>query len=149
MKELDKLSKSILEELNKNAKTPIHIIAKRLGAPITTVHHRIKKLEEGGIIKSYKPVIDYVKAGKPIAAFIMITVDYNSLKNKKISQYDLMRSLNNIEHVVSSAMVTGISDIIIKIRVASMEELNDFVTIKLRNIDGIEKTNTAIILNEA
>ena len=33
--------------------------------------------------------------------------------------------------------------------VGDIDELNEFVTIYLRNIDGIEKTQTAIVLNEA
>jgi DNA-binding Lrp family transcriptional regulator len=45
-------------------------------------------------------------------------------------------------------MVTGGTDILIKIRVENIDELNNFVTIYLRNIEGIEKTRTMVILNE-
>ncbi|MBW3023240.1 Lrp/AsnC ligand binding domain-containing protein, partial [Candidatus Woesearchaeota archaeon] len=39
-------------------------------------------------------------------------------------------------------------DIILKIRVKDVDELNDFVTVYLRNLDGIEKTQTMVILSE-
>ena len=45
-------------------------------------------------------------------------------------------------------MITGQSDIVAKIRVKNIEEVSDFVTKELRNIDGIEKTQTLVVLTE-
>ena len=45
-------------------------------------------------------------------------------------------------------IVTGGTDILLKINVESIEALNDFIIKKLRNIDGVDKTNTMVILNE-
>jgi DNA-binding Lrp family transcriptional regulator len=44
-------------------------------------------------------------------------------------------------------IVTGGTDLIVKVRVKDVEELNEFVINKLRSIDGVDKTQTLIVLN--
>lgn len=146
---LDKKDLSIIEVLKHNSNLSTQQISKRTNIPITTVHNRIKKLEKEGVIREYSVVLDNKKIGRPIAAYILITVDYKLLQQLKISQYDLTKKLKYNPAVEESAMITGASDIIIKVRVKDMDELNEFVTINLRNIKGVEKTQTAVVLNEA
>ena len=146
---LDKKDTAILAALKENAKLSTQQIAKRTRIPITTVHNRIKKLEKEGVIKGYTVVLDNKKVGKPLAAYILVTVDYKQLKELKRSQYELAQQFLKNPAVESSAMITGLADIIIKLRVGSVDELNDFVTVYLRNVEGVEKTQTAIVLSEA
>lgn len=144
----DKKDFAIIEALKSGGRLSTQQIAKKTSIPITTVHNRIKKLEKEGVIKGYTVVLDNKKIGRTIAAYILVTVDYKYLKEKKMSQYELAQKLKSNSNVEEAAMVTGASDIIIKVRASDMEGLNDFITKYLRNIDGIEKTQTAVILNE-
>lgn len=146
---LDKNDLSIIEALKENSSLSTQKISRKVNIPITTVHNRIKKLEKEGIIEGYTIKLNNKKIGKPIAAYIMITVDYKLLQQLKISQYELARKLKANTAVEDAAMVTGAGDIIIKVRVKDIDELNEFVTIELRNIKGVEKTQTAVVLNEA
>ncbi|MBS3114319.1 Lrp/AsnC family transcriptional regulator [Candidatus Woesearchaeota archaeon] len=145
---MDEKDEKILRLLKENSKSTTQQIAKKTLIPITTVHNRIKKLEKEGIIKKYTVEVDNKKLGKNIAAYIHIVVDYRLLKEIKMSQHELARKLRQYDFVEEAAMVTGGTDIIIKVRVRDINELDDFVTKKLRNIDGIEKTQTMIILND-
>ena len=146
---MDKKDATIISELKQNAKLSTQQIAKRTRIPITTIHNRIKNLEKEGVIKGYTVLLDNKKIGKPIAAYVLITVDYKLLKEIKKSQYELAQQLMKHQAVESSAMITGAADIIIKLRLGSIDELNEFVTNYLRNVEGVEKTQTAIVLNEA
>ena len=145
---MDEKDEKILKLLKENSKLTTQQIAKKILMPITTVHNRIKKLEKEGIIKRYTIELDNKKIEKNIAAYIHIVVDYRLLKEIKMSQHELARKLKQHELVEEAAMVTGGTDIIIKVRVKDIDELDDFVTKKLRNIDGVEKTQTMIVLNE-
>ena len=145
---MDDKDEKILGLLRENSNLTTHQLSKKLLIPITTVHNRIKKLKEEGIIKRYTLELDNKKLGKTVAAFINITVDYRLLKQMKLSQYDLAKKIKQHESVEEAAMVTGGTDIIIKVRVKSIDELDYFVTKHLRNIEGIEKTQTMVILNE-
>lgn len=145
---MDEKDEKILKLLRENSKLTSQQISKKTLMPITTIHNRIKKLEKEGIIEGYTVKLNNKKIGKAISAYIQITVDYRLLKEKKMSQHELARKLKQNEFVEEAAMVTGGTDIIIKVRVKNVDELDNFVTKYLRNIEGIEKTQTLLILNE-
>ena len=53
-----------------------------------------------------------------------------------------------MDEVDSADIVAGGTDMIIKVRAESMKRLNEFITEKLRNIKGIDKTQTLMVLEE-
>jgi len=75
-------------------------------------------------------------------------VDYKLLKQIKKTQDELTKKLKLHHSVEEASRITGGTDLIIKIRVKDVDELDDFVTTYLRNVDGIDKTQTMVILNE-
>lgn len=145
---LDEKDFAILDILKANSKLSTQKIAKTVKIPITTVHNRIKKLEKEGIIRNYTVNVDNKKLGKGLSAYVLITVDYKLLKELKTQQYDLAKKIKSHPSVEEASLVTGASDIIIKVRVSDIDELSEFVTKYLRNVNGVEKTQTAVILAE-
>lgn len=146
---MDAKDEKILAVLKENSRLSSQGISKRTAIPMTTVHNRIKKLLNEGIIEKFTVKLNPKKIGKTMAAYIMITIDYPALKQAKTSQHEVASKLKKHPVVEEAAMITGASDIILKVRVGSIEELDKFVTVELRNIYGIEKTQTIVILNEA
>ncbi|MFH0832540.1 MAG: Lrp/AsnC family transcriptional regulator [Candidatus Aenigmatarchaeota archaeon] len=144
---LDDKDWKIISVLKKNSKLSTQQIAKKTLIPTTTIHNRIKKLEKTGVIKNYTIVLDDKKAGKNISAYILLTVDYKLLKEKGVTQHEIAKMLKNHEFVEEVSMITGRSDIVIRIKVNDVEELDTFITKYLRNMDGVEKTETMMILS--
>ena len=70
------------------------------------------------------------------------------LKAAGLSQHELMLKLKRRAPVESAAMVTGGRDIVLKVRVATIDELNGFVTQELRTIAGVGATETLVVLEE-
>ncbi|MBS3128530.1 Lrp/AsnC family transcriptional regulator [Candidatus Woesearchaeota archaeon] len=144
---IDEKDKQILALLEEDSKLTSQKISRKTGLPITTVHNRIKKLEKEKIIKKYSLIIDKKKLGKIISACIQVTVTYGH-PQKKFSQEEIARKIKALSGAEEVMIVTGGTDILLKINVESIEALNDFIIKKLRNIDGVDKTNTMVILNE-
>lgn len=142
---LDKKDLKVLEILKENAKLTTSQIAKKTAIPITTVHNRIKKLERLGIIKNYTINLNFKRLSYDITAFILVTVAYHLPSGEKISQEKVAKQIKKIgaEEVY---IVTGSTDIIAKVRAHDIDELNDFIIRKLRNIKGIDKTQTMTVL---
>ncbi|MBN1501964.1 Lrp/AsnC family transcriptional regulator [Candidatus Woesearchaeota archaeon] len=143
---LDALDMQVLEILEKDSKLSIKQISKMVKKPITTIHNRIKKLELQGIITQYTIKLNYEKLGRAISAYILITVKY--LEDNRVSQSEIGNKVKNRKEVESVSVITGEKDIIIKVRVASISQLNKLITNYLRNIEGIDKTETMIVLEE-
>ncbi len=75
----------------------------------------------------------------PISAFILIDVSGNHTK----SAY---KTIMRIQGVKALSPVTGPHDLIAQIEAETIEELNDIVLSRIRSIDGVLKTSTAIVL---
>ena len=126
----------ILSTLKNNAKLSTKEISKNLLMPLTTIHNRIKKLEKTGVIRNYTINVNDRALGT-ISAYVMVTVDYNILKLRNATQYELVKAIKTNPWVEQTSMVTGTHDVIIKVRVKNVQELDEFVTIYLRNQYGI------------
>ena len=146
--DLNEKDLQVLEELKQNAKRTTSQISKRVNLPITTVHNRIKKLEKLGIIKSYTVELDYKKLEKPVAAYVMVQVIYMLPSGIKVMQEDVAKHIKGLPGVESVELITGGTDILVKIRVKDVDELNDFIIRKLRKIEGVDKAQTSVVLSK-
>lgn len=145
MKTLDDKDYIVLSALQENAKLSTQQISRKTRIPITTVHNRIKKLEASGIIKGYTTVIDDKRLGN-ITAFILMAVMYHLPDGTVLNQEELADKVKRHQNVQEVFIVTGGRDLIAKVRVKTVDELNDFVIKYLRSIPGIERTETAVVL---
>jgi len=143
---LDEKDIKVLNALVENSKARTSQLSKKLRMPITTVHNRIKKLEKEGIIKNYTIIPDYKKLDKGVLSYILVTVMYMLPNGEKISQENVAKKIKSLgaEEV---SIVTGGTDIVVKVRVKDVDELNDFVIKKLRTVEGVDKTQTLIVLS--
>lgn len=144
---LDEKDYKVIDILKENSNLTTHKISKKLNIPITTIHNRIKKLEKLGIIKNYTVNIDYKKLNLGITSYILVSVMYTLPSGEKVKQEHVAQQIKKLKGVEEVNIVTGGTDIIIKIRVKDVDELNDFVIKKLRAIKGVDKTQTMIVLS--
>ncbi len=138
----------ILSLLKKDAKLTVQDISRKIMMPVTTVHNRIKKMEENGIIKGYSAIVDNKKLGINISAYVMICVEYRTLSGKKISQTKLAGEIKKNPLVDEASIVAGGTDIIIKIHAKDIDELNGFIINRLRDMEGVANTQTLVVLSE-
>jgi Lrp/AsnC family transcriptional regulator for asnA, asnC and gidA len=76
--DIDKLDHQILSILMRNVKIPYTEIAKKLQVSGGTIHVRMKKLEESGIVNGYHLSVNPEKLGYDITAFLGIYLDKSS-----------------------------------------------------------------------
>ncbi len=143
---LDDKDLKVLDVLKYDARLTVAKIAKKINMPITTVHNRIKKLRKEGIIKNYTINLDYQKLGKNITAYVLVSATYNVPESKKRDQGMIIRDIRKLPFVEEVCTVTGAIDVIVKVRCENVEVLNEFLIKQLRPLDGVEKTQTLIVL---
>lgn len=139
--ELDDLDKQILSMLMRNAKKPYTEIAKELYVSGGTIHVRMKKLEEAGIVKGYNLDVDYGMLGYDISAFLGIYLDKSSLYD------DVAKELEKIPEIVEAYYTTGIYSIFAKIICRDTDHLRRVLHDKIQKIGGIQRTETFISLD--
>jgi len=146
---LDKKDRRILEMLEERGDLTVRQIASRTLLPITTVHHRIKRMKSLGVIKRVTIEVDHKKVGKGLAAYVLVRADSKYLKGFRRTQHDLVKTLKRLDFVEKADIVTGTVDIVLLIRVEGVEELDKVIIDRLRDVQGIETTQTLVILNES
>jgi len=135
---LDEKDFLIMGALENNADLTTKKLAFKLGMPQTTVHNRIKRLREIGVIKKYVAILDAKKLGKMLSAYVLIDIDYDL-------HYTIVRKLMAMPYVTDISAITGTNDLIIKVRVKDAEELGELVLQKLRSM-GVRRTETLMEL---
>lgn len=141
--EIDKLDRQILSILMKNSKKAYTDIAKQLYVSGGTIHVRMKKLEEAGIVKGYNLTVDYNKLGYDICAFLGIYLDKSSLYD------DVALELENIPEIVAAHYTTGGYNIFAQIICRDTDHLREVLHDKIQKISGIQRTETFISLQES
>lgn len=135
---IDDKDRELIEILRENSRLKTKDISKKVKMPRTTVHHRIKKLEEEKIIKRYTVVPDYSKIGSPVTAFILVSF----LPTMDAKQREVAEKISRLKGVYEVHLISGEWDMLLKVRSSSMEKIGELVIDDLREIKGVGKTVT-------
>lgn len=135
---MDDVDLAILRSLLKNARITISQMSKEIDIPDATISNRLKKLEKD-VIKKYTLILDWNKLGLEITAMIIIQTE--SEKHEFVKE-----QLSKLEEVSEVYSVSGEYDILIKVWVHGLEELNQLINTKIRSIDGIEDLTEMIVM---
>jgi Lrp/AsnC family transcriptional regulator, leucine-responsive regulatory protein len=135
---LDKKDELIMTELKKDARKTTKAIAADTNIPRVTVHDRIKKMIQNGIIKGFSVSIDYKKIGYSTEVFVFISF----LPNPEVSQRQLAHNIARLPGVYEVHIISGEYDLLLKVRGTSMEDIGILVVDKLRKFNGVGKTVT-------
>ncbi|MDQ2718283.1 MAG: Lrp/AsnC ligand binding domain-containing protein [Bacteroidota bacterium] len=140
---IDKLDLSIIQEMLENAETPYAELGKKLFVSGGTIHVRIKKLEEFGIVKGKRLKVNLKQLGYDINAFVGIFLEKSSL-------YDVVaKELEKIPEIVRLNYTTGNYSMYIEIVCKDIGQLRHVLHDELQKIKGIERTETLISLAES
>ena len=146
MELLDKKDIEILKLLQQNCKMSAKEMAKKISSPTTTVYSKIKRMEELGIIKQYKAILDSRKLDKGTTAFILVSFAYRpGGREKPLSQRDVAKRIAAFPEVKEVHIVTGGWDILIKVKADHVDTLGKLVMDKLRMVEGVENTLSCIV----
>lgn len=138
---LDEIDHQILDILIENTRTPFTDIAKKLSVSAGTIHVRVKKMEDAGIIRGSSLTLDYEKLGYSFIAYIGIF-----LEKTHQTQFVLQR-LNEIPNITVAHITTGKYNIFCKIRAQDTKHAKDIIY-RIDDIDGVYRTETMISLEE-
>jgi len=141
--DLDNLDIQILSILMNDASIPYTEIAKKLIVSGGTIHVRMKKMEELGIIKGSNLIINPQKVGFDITAFLGIYLEKGSQYNNAVEQ------LKQVKEVVELHYCTGTYSMFAKIICRDTTHLRKVLNEDIQAVKGIQRTETIISLEES
>jgi len=139
---LDDVDKQILAILMQDGKTSYAEIGKRLFISQGTVHLRLKKMTDLGLISGFQLQITPKTLGYDLTAFLGVFLEKSSMYNQ------VCEELKKIPEVVSAHYTTGAYSLFLKIICRDTDHLRETLSNKIQNIQGISRTETLISLDE-
>jgi Lrp/AsnC family transcriptional regulator, regulator for asnA, asnC and gidA len=136
---VDELDRSLLEELNIDARRSHRELARRLRVAPTTVSQRIARLERDGVVKGYIPVLDDEQLGWDLTATIGIRISKGRLR-------EVEERLARDPRAYAIYDVTGDFDALLIGRFRDRRDLDRFVKHALQD-PYVERTYTQVVLN--
>jgi Lrp/AsnC family leucine-responsive transcriptional regulator len=142
---IDDIDRQIVLLLQEDARLSNAALAEKVGLTVSTVHERVKKLEKKGVIRGYVALVDAEALGKPIMAFIRLTVgttpgDYLESKNR------VVEVCQREADVLECHGVAGEDCYIIKVRAATPQDLERLIE-RIRCSAQVSRSVTSIALS--
>ncbi|MDO4763603.1 MAG: Lrp/AsnC ligand binding domain-containing protein [Flavobacteriaceae bacterium] len=139
--QLDIIDKNIIQMLMDSGKTPLALIADKVGISTTGVHQRVKKMEQAGVIETSVALLNPRRIGYKVSAFVGV---YISQPDKTQSIINLLRE---IEEVVEVHYVTGSYTLLLKLVCIDNDHLMDVLN-SVQVLEGVRRTETLISLGQ-
>lgn len=136
---MDELSLKLLSLLKADGRMSVTALSQALGVSRLTVDSRIKRLEAEDIISGYTVLLGTEEFKHKINGWIMINV----AANKEERAIKLILRMVEISRLHTT---NGKWDLAAEIQTSTLEEFDKAVS-ELRKIDGIEATETNLLLS--
>ena len=133
---MDAVDKKLVELLQKNARTPLKVLAEKVFLSSPAVSARIAKLEKEGILKGYHADVDPLKVGYHIMAFI-------NLEMEPVRKPEFYQFAKECRSVLECHCITGQYTILLKVAFPSTMELDVFIG----RLQQFGKTSTSIVFS--
>jgi Lrp/AsnC family leucine-responsive transcriptional regulator len=136
---LDERDLEIVAALQEDARATYADVGQRVGLSASSVHDRVRKLEQAGVIRGYRAIVD------PDALGLLITALVAATPLDPQQPDDLPDRLADFPEVEDCLSVAGEANYILKVRTRTTADLEDLIR-RLREKAGVA-TRTTIALS--
>lgn len=139
----DETDRTILEVLQRDARTPNAEIADQVGLSRSQVGRRLRRLEHHGFIEAYRARIDHEALGVGATTFTVVSLkDYAKVA-------EVQKRLCDIPEVLEVHVIVGDGDFLIKIKAGSIDALHELFRDEIAAIRGVADLQTRVVLHTA
>ena len=137
MQNIDATDRQILCILSREARIPMKSLAGRIGLSRSATTERVTRLEKSGLIRGYRADIGELEEGQ-IEAFLMVTLT----RTPSLGVLDRLAGFSSVRRVSS---VSGQLDLVVEVRVASINALNELRN-EVAQLENVDDLTTSIVL---
>ena len=141
MAPLDDTDRLIIEALRVDGRLSMRALATRLHLSRANVYARVARLQRDGVITGYAALVDPVRYGYGLSAYVYLDIAQRSWKAVR---HQLL-SMPEVDHV---ALISGEHDILVRVRTHDAASLRDVVLTQLQEMPEIRATQTVLIFEE-
>ena len=139
---LDKIDEKLIVELTTEARLPIAELARRVGLSKTPVQVRLKRLEENGVIRGYRAMLDPVQLGLDHVAFVEVRL--SDTREKALSAFN--DAVGEVPEVEECHMIAGAFDYLLKVRTRDIARYRQVLGERISSLPYVSHTSTHVAM---
>ena len=140
---LDRMDARIIAELQQDGRRSVVELGERIGLTGTPCARRLKLLEQSKVILGYTAIVDPVRLGLKVQAFVEVKLERHTDENVDLFQ----RELAALEQVISCQAISGDYDFMLQVFAPDLEALSELVFKTLLRIPCVRDVHSSIVLN--
>jgi DNA-binding Lrp family transcriptional regulator len=141
---LDAKDLKILHEIQQNASLTNVELARRVRLSPSPCLARLRALEQSGVITRYVALLDAPRVGMSVSVFIHVSLE----KQVESALENFEAAMNRYSEVMECYLMTGDSDYLIRVVVADVQELQNFIVRELSKIHGVANIRSSFALKQ-
>ena len=142
MDELDLFDRRILSALQQDGRMTSVALAERVHLSASQCARRVQRLEEAGIIRAYRAVLDPAALGLGIAGVVNLSLEKHAIANIQ----ELHRQIAARPQIVECLSVTGDSDYQLRVVARDLREFSTLLMGSIVPMPGVSTTRSSVIL---
>lgn len=140
--ELDAADRRILRALQRDGRIAVTQLAEEVGLSATPCLRRIRRMEEAGVIARYAAVVDPLRVGLPIQAFVQVAL--SSHAEEVVAAFH--KALASRGEVLAAWAMSGDMDYMLHVVAADFEAYAEFALKALLRMPGVKETRSSFVL---
>lgn len=141
---LDRASRQILAELQRDARQTVQQLAEAVGLSATPCWKRVKQMEAAGVIRGYTALVDRAKVGLGLR----VVVEANLQQHSEEAVRRFEQAVAASPHIVQCVSTTGQADYILTVLASDIPAYERFLHDTLFKLPGITHVRSSIVLRE-
>ena len=139
---LDSFDRRILAVLSVEGRLPVTELARRVGLSKSPVQARLRRLEESGVIRGYRALIDQVRLGRDHVTFVEVRLD--DTRERALSAFNA--AVLKVREIEQCHMIASSFDYLLKVRCASITAYRHILADHISTLPHVASTSTHVAM---
>ena len=140
-RQIDDVDRALLGALIDDGRISLTDLAEQVNVSRSTVHARMQRLRDDGVISGFTATVDPAVLGFGVAALVFLDVEQHDWRALR----DELAALPGVEYL---AMCAGRFDMVMLVRAESIAALRDVLLERIQRMPDVTSTETVLILDE-
>ncbi len=140
--QLDRIDHAILAALGENARMTVTELAERVGLSKTPCAARLRRLEEAGVIRGYRAIVDHVRLGRGHVAFVQVHL--TDTKTPALAAFEA--AVRAIPEVEECHLIAGAFDYLVKVRTRDIDAFRRVLGERISALPHVSHTSTFVAM---
>lgn len=140
--QLDRIDHAILAALGENARMTVTELAERVGLSKTPCAARLRRLEEAGVVRGYRAIVDHVRLGQGHVAFVQVHL--TDTKTPALAAFEA--AVRAIPEVEECHLIAGAFDYLVKVRTRDIDAFRRVLGERISALPHVSHTSTFVAM---